>query len=63
MKQQQGDTLSLREKLAQMEIALIMRALSDSSHIVSHAAAALGVKRTTLVEKMKRYGIAREDSH
>ncbi len=39
------------------ERALIRRALHEANGVVAHAAEKLQVRRTTLAEKMKRYGI------
>ena len=49
--------LDLKEHLAQMEIQLIQQALEQSSGVVAHAAKLLKMRRTTLVEKLKKYGI------
>ena len=43
-----------------VEIALIRRALVDANGVVAHAAQRLQIRRTTLAEKMKRYGIQAE---
>lgn len=50
----------LKEHLAQLEFNFINRALNESNGIVARAAKKLGIRRTTLVEKMKKYGIGRE---
>lgn len=50
----------LKEHLAQLEFNLIAEALHDNKGIVARAAKRLGLRRTTLVEKMKKYGIDRE---
>ncbi|MCC6201952.1 MAG: sigma-54-dependent Fis family transcriptional regulator [Gammaproteobacteria bacterium] len=54
--------LDLREHLAQVELALIRQALEDSNWIVAHAAKKLNMGRTTLVEKMRKFGFARDDA-
>ena len=36
---------------------MIVRALDESDGVVQHAAAKLGIGRTTLVEKIRRYEI------
>lgn len=51
------DGLPLKEYLEKIEIALIRRALHDADGVVAHAADRLQIRRTTLAEKMKRYGI------
>ena len=49
----------LKAYIENIEIALIRRALVDTSGVVAHAAERLQIRRTTLAEKMKRYGIRR----
>lgn len=49
----------LKEHIAKLEWTLIHRALSEHRGVVSKAAKRLGLRRTTLVEKMKKYGINR----
>jgi len=54
------DGLDLKEHLANLEYLLIKQALEESSGVVAHAANKLKMRRTTLVEKMRKYGIQRE---
>ncbi len=49
--------LDLKEHIAQMEIELIQQALNATNNVVAHAAELLKMRRTTLVEKLKKYGI------
>jgi sigma-54 specific flagellar transcriptional regulator A len=49
--------LPLKTYLENIEVALIRRALHESGGVVAHAAQRLQIRRTTLAEKMKRYGI------
>jgi sigma-54 dependent transcriptional regulator, flagellar regulatory protein len=49
----------LKEHLTQLECAYISQALNENRGIVSRAAKRLGLRRTTLVEKMKKYGMGR----
>lgn len=56
------DGLDLKEHLANLEYLLIKQALEDSNSVVAHAANKLKMRRTTLVEKMRKYGIQREES-
>ena len=49
--------LPLKEYLEQIEVALIRRALHEANGVIAHAAQKLQVRRTTLAEKMKRYGL------
>jgi len=52
--------LNLREHIFSIEASLIHQALERSQGIVSHAAQLLGLRRTTLVEKLRKYGIKQE---
>jgi len=54
------DGLDLKEHLANLEYLLIKQALEEASGVVAHAANKLKMRRTTLVEKMRKYGIQRE---
>ncbi|WP_028917073.1 sigma-54-dependent Fis family transcriptional regulator [Pseudoxanthomonas sp. J35] len=54
------DGLDLREHMAQIELKLIRQALERTQGVVAHAAQLLGLRRTTLVEKLRKYGIDRE---
>ncbi|MGA1579115.1 MAG: sigma-54 interaction domain-containing protein [Luminiphilus sp.] len=50
---------SLKDRVSDFERQLIERALADANGNISEAARLLGVKRTTLIEKMSRLGIAK----
>jgi sigma-54 specific flagellar transcriptional regulator A len=52
-----SEGLPLKEYLEKIEVALIRRALHEADGIIAHAAERLHLRRTTLAEKMKRYGI------
>lgn len=52
-----SEGLDLPGTVAQIEQDLIKQALSRSHNIKARAASLLNIKRTTLVEKMKRYGM------
>lgn len=54
------DNFDLKQHIAEIEINLINEALDKAHGIVAAAARILGVRRTTLIEKMKRYQIVRE---
>jgi sigma-54 specific flagellar transcriptional regulator A len=54
--------LDLREHLSNLEKELIRQALEESQGVVAHAAQRLGMRRTTLVEKLKKYGLRAEDA-
>jgi sigma-54 specific flagellar transcriptional regulator A len=53
------DTIDLRRHLRDVEVVLIEAALEKSGGMVSHAANALKLQRTTLIEKMKKLMIER----
>lgn len=53
--------IDLKEYLSQLELSLIHQALDDAGGVVARAADRLRVRRTTLVEKMRKYGITRSD--
>ena len=53
------DGLDLKQHLSCLEISFIKQALDDSGGIVAHAAKRLGMRRTTLVEKLRKYGLQR----
>jgi len=52
--------IDLREHIANIELSLIHSAMERSQGVVAHAAQLLGLRRTTLVEKLRKYGIERE---
>ena len=52
-----AEGLDLKQHLADVEKDLIHRALADADGVVQRAADKLGVRRTTLAEKIKRYSI------
>jgi len=45
-----------------LEYSLIKQALDDTEGVVAHAAKRLQMRRTTLVEKMRKYGLQRPES-
>ena len=51
------DTIDIRRHLQEVEIVLIEAALDKSNGMISHAADALKLRRTTLIEKMKKFMI------
>ena len=53
------DGLNLKEHLSTLEINYIKQALHDTGGVVAHAAKRLGMRRTTLVEKLRKYGLQR----
>lgn len=52
--------VNLKEYLSELEINLVLQALEQSEWVVARAADKLGMRRTTLVEKMRKYNIQRE---
>ncbi|WP_421203516.1 sigma-54 dependent transcriptional regulator [Aeromonas enteropelogenes] len=52
--------VNLKEMLADLEVELIRQALESQEGVVARAADLLGMRRTTLVEKMKKYGMSKE---
>lgn len=53
--------IDLKQHLTDIEISLIEQALDECSGVVAHAANRLKIRRTTLVEKMRKYGIQRPE--
>jgi len=56
------DGLDLRNHMASIELKLIHEALERTQGVVAHAAQLLGLRRTTLVEKLRKYGIERDQT-
>ena len=54
------DGMDLRDHMARIELGLIREALERSEGVVAHAAQLLGLRRTTLAEKLRKYGIERD---
>lgn len=53
--------IDLKEYLADIECSLIQQALEEADGVVAHAANRLKLRRTTLVEKMRKYGLQRSE--
>lgn len=51
--------IDLKAHLLSLESNLIKQALNDANGVVAHAAQRLNMRRTTLVEKMRKYGLQR----
>lgn len=51
--------IDLKAHLLDLESSLIKQALDDANGVVAHAAQRLNMRRTTLVEKMRKYGLQR----
>jgi sigma-54 specific flagellar transcriptional regulator A len=54
-----AEGLDLKAHLLNLESSLIKQALNEANGVVAHAAQRLNMRRTTLVEKMRKYGLHR----
>ena len=54
------DGLNLKDYLATLEKQLIQQALDEADGVVARAAEKLSIRRTTLVEKVRKYGLRQE---
>lgn len=54
------DGVNLKEYLSDLEVNMITTALEQHDWVVARSAEFLGMRRTTLVEKMRKYNIAKE---
>jgi sigma-54 specific flagellar transcriptional regulator A len=54
--------INLKDYLERLERSLIRQALDDTDSVVARAADRLHIRRTTLVEKMRKYGLQRSDA-
>jgi len=54
--------LDLKEHISSVECSLIKQALDEAGGVVAHAAKRLKMRRTTLVEKLRKYGLQRNES-
>ncbi len=52
--------LDLKEHISNLEYSLIKQALDEANGVVAHAAKLLNMRRTTLVEKLRKYGYGTE---
>ena len=52
--------IDMKQYITDIEISLIEQALNESNNVVARAANLLHMRRTTLVEKMRKYEIVRE---
>jgi sigma-54 specific flagellar transcriptional regulator A len=55
-----AEGVNLKEMLSELETDLIRQAIEQQDGVVSRAAEVLGMRRTTLVEKMRKYGMSKE---
>ncbi len=51
--------INLKDYLEDLERSYIVQALGEANDVVAHAAELLNMRRTTLVEKMRKYGLQR----
>ncbi|WP_160286239.1 sigma-54 dependent transcriptional regulator [Pseudomonas knackmussii] len=56
-----AEGIDLKDYLANLEQGLIQQALDDANGVVARAAERLRIRRTTLVEKMRKYGMSRRE--
>ncbi len=56
------DGIDLKEHISNLECSLIKQALDEAGGVVAHAAKRLNMRRTTLVEKLRKYGLQRSES-
>ncbi|MDH5436772.1 MAG: helix-turn-helix domain-containing protein, partial [Gammaproteobacteria bacterium] len=54
--------IDLKEHLTTLEANFIKQALDECDGVVAHAANMLGMRRTTLVEKMRKLGLHRAET-
>jgi sigma-54 specific flagellar transcriptional regulator A len=54
--------IDLKEHISSMECSLIKQALDEAGGVVAHAAKRLKMRRTTLVEKLRKYGLQRNET-
>lgn len=54
--------IDLKEHISSMECSLIKQALDEAGGVVAHAAKRLKMRRTTLVEKLRKYGLQRTET-
>jgi len=54
-----SEGMNLKDKLTEFEIEMIRQALDSQEGVVSHAAEQLSMRRATLIEKMKKYGLSK----
>ncbi|MCW8943507.1 MAG: sigma-54 dependent transcriptional regulator [Sedimenticola sp.] len=54
-----NEGIDLKSHLNNLELSLIRQALDESDGVVAHAAKRLNMRRTTLVEKLRKFGLQR----
>jgi sigma-54 specific flagellar transcriptional regulator A len=53
----------LKTYISSVEVKIIEEALDNTDGVIAHAAKSLGLRRTTLAEKMRKYNIDRYTGH
>ena len=53
------EDFDLKSYMSNIEVSIIQNALNKSGGVIAHAAKSLGLQRTTLAEKMRKYHINR----
>ncbi|WP_333607805.1 sigma-54 dependent transcriptional regulator [Arsukibacterium sp.] len=61
LQQLPSEGLDLKDYLAELEIQFISQALERHDYVVARAAEVLGLRRTTLVEKMRKYNLTKDE--
>ncbi|MDH5801317.1 MAG: sigma-54 dependent transcriptional regulator [Gammaproteobacteria bacterium] len=56
------DGIDLKDHISNLECSLIKQALEEAGGVVAHAAKRLNMRRTTLVEKLRKYGLQRNET-
>ncbi len=56
-----SEGIDLKEFLSELEVNLIEQALQSTDYVVARAAEQLNLRRTTLVEKMRKYDLNKEE--
>jgi len=54
--------IDLKSYISNIEVNIILDALEKSGGVIAHAAKSLGLRRTTLAEKMRKYNIERDSN-
>ncbi len=58
-----AEDFDLKTYIASVEVKIIEDALDNTDGVIAHAAKSLGLRRTTLAEKMRKYNINRYSEH
>lgn len=57
-----SDGLNLKEYLSELEVSMIVQSLEQHDWVVARSAELLGMRRTTLVEKMRKYNLSKDNN-